>query len=299
MSRDRHLRVTRRQALASGGYGLLAGALHRALQWDGLAAGGPEPFHFVVVSDLHIVDDVCAAWLAGLFRRMGAEALPIDFCLALGDLTHDGTPDQLAQARDAFARLGVPVYPVIGNHDQNHPAGRRAYEDLFPGRINYHFEHKGWQFMGLDSTDGSRWEEPFPVGPHTLRWLDTAVPQLDRKKPTALFTHFPLGPEVWGRPTNAPELIGRFAGHNLSFAFSGHSHRLTWRWLGKLTLTTNHCCSFREPNHDGVRQKAYFLCCANVDGSITTTYVGVQPGDPRNSPPPGSVSDCPPPGQTS
>jgi 3',5'-cyclic AMP phosphodiesterase CpdA len=275
------MRLTRRQALTWGACGLIAGALPvAAYLGDGaraLAGVRREEFTFAVINDLHVMTERCGDWLRETFREVRSQPESIDFCLALGDLAHDGTPDQLRVAHDALATLEVPVYTVLGNHDHVHPAGRRTYEDLFPQRVNYHFEHKGWQFVGLDSTDGARWEEPFPIRTPTMRWLEQTLPNLDRQKPTVLFTHFPLGPDVWDQSTNAQIVLDRFRGHNLRSAFSGHSHRLTWRELGRVTLSTNRCCSFREPNHDGIKEKAYFLCRANADGSVSRRYMEVVP----------------------
>jgi 3',5'-cyclic AMP phosphodiesterase CpdA len=278
MTPPRNFLPSRRQALIGGACGLVAGAIPVALHFAGRTAVAGS-FHFAVVNDVHIIDHACADWLAGVFRQMQAGGTPVDFCLVLGDIAHNGTPDQLALARGAFNSLGAPVYPVIGNHDQNHSAGRDAYAELFPDRFNYHFEHKGWQFVGLDSTDGSRWEQPFPVGPETMQWVSSALPELDRGKPTVLFTHFPLGSDVWGRPTNAAELLGHFRGHSLSMVFSGHFHGHTSRWFEQIELATNHCCSLREPNHDSFPDKAYFLCRARPDGSVATRRVTVPPAD--------------------
>jgi 3',5'-cyclic AMP phosphodiesterase CpdA len=273
--------LTRRQALALGACGLIAGVVPAAAYLGGatnaLAGGRREEFSFAVVNDLHVMTERCGDWLREVFRQIKEQPEPVDFCLALGDLAHDGTPDQLRVARDALATLETPVYTVLGNHDHNHPAGRRTYEDLFPGCVNYHFEHKGWQFVGLDSTDGNRWEKPFPVRAPTMRWLDNALNELDRQKPTVLFTHFPLGPDVWDQSTNAQVVLDQFRGHNLRSAFCGHSHKLTWRELGRVTLSTNRCCSYREPNHDGVQGKAYFLCRANADGRVSRRFVEVLP----------------------
>ena len=46
----------------------------------------------------------------------------------------------------------------------------------------------------------------------------------------------------------------------------------TERQVGKVILTTNRCCSYAIPNHDGSKQKGYFLCRAK-DGEVTLTFV--------------------------
>jgi hypothetical protein len=160
---------------------------------------------------------------------------------------------------------------VIGNHDHLTPDDRKAYDDCFPKRNNYRFEHHGWQFLGLDTTEGrSAYGTNVPA--HTLSWLDETLPQLDKKRPTIVFTHFPMGPHVITRPGNAEQLLARFKEYNLQAVFCGHYHAFTERRLGKTTLTTDRCCSFSRQNHDGSKEKGYFLCHAK-DGTVQRTFI--------------------------
>src|SRR5262249_37515048 len=151
----------------------------------------------------------------------------------------------------------------------------QAYGEHFPDRINYHFEHGGWQFVCLDTSDGVRYTKTL-VQPATLKWLDDTLPKLDKAKPTVVLTHFPLGPDVTNRPTNADEVLKRFLGHNLRAVFSGHYHAFTEKKVGETVLTTNRCCSFRKGNHDMSKEKGYFLCQAK-DGKIERAFVEVKP----------------------
>jgi hypothetical protein len=141
---------------------------------------------------------------------------------------------------------------------------------LFPLGNNHHFEHRGWQFLGVDSTEGRQFRTT--VRAETLQWLDQTLPKLDKKKPTVLFTHFPLGPWVIYRATNADQVLARFKDVNLQAVFNGHLHLSTERRVGAVTLTTNRCCSFSRQNHDGSREKGYFLCQAR-DGKVTREFV--------------------------
>src|SRR5205807_3365837 len=94
--------------------------------------------------------------------------------------------DQLGAMRDFCKELQLPVYVVPGNHDyrgaaNRMPVDRRPYEELFPGRLNYRFEHRGWQFLALDSTEGALYKGTL-VQRDTLNWLDETLPKLDRKR---------------------------------------------------------------------------------------------------------------------
>ncbi len=262
--------LSRRQLLRYGAGSLLAAGL-----WPGaLRAGDGEagkPFHFAVINDLHYLDKRCTPWHEGVVKQIKDHKAKVEFCLLVGDLAEDGKAEQFDPVRSIYRGLGVPVHVVMGNHDWQGEKDRKAFDDLFPKAGNYSFEHGGWQFVGLDSTDGPR-ASGVAVRDETLKWLDAALPKLDKKKPLVLFTHFPLGPWVIYRATNADDLLGRFKDYNLQAVFNGHFHASTERRVRAATITTNRCCSFSRQNHDGSKEKGYFLCQAR-DGKVTREFV--------------------------
>ncbi len=286
-------RFTRREALRhlSAGTLLTLGLWPGALRAEGADAGGS--FRFLQVNDTHCLTLECGEYLTGVVRQMKTEGA--DFCLLAGDLTDKGDRRCMETVKAAFAGLNGPMYPVIGNHDHRTPTDCAAYTDAFPHRLNYRFEHAGWQFVALDTTEGQR-SEKTTVQPATLRWLDDTLPQLDKKKPTVLFTHFPLGsgtapsasaPDsltglmqnlstaivtVKYRPLNADELLERFREFNLRAAFSGHYHAFTECRRGPTVFTTDRCCALKRANHDGSKEKGYFVCDAR-DGNIQRRFV--------------------------
>lgn len=255
---------------------LSAGSLLALGLWPGAlrAEGRGGSFRFLVINDTHYLSDACGEWLAGVVRQMKQEQAA--FCLHAGDLTEFGQEKHLAGMREVFQGLGMPFYPVIGNHDYITNTDRAPYEKLFPNRINYYFEHVGWQFVGLDSSEGQRYEKS-SIQPATFAWLDDHLKKLDRKKPTAIFTHFPVGDKVTYRPTNADDLLDRFREFNLQAVFSGHFHGFTERTRGGATLTTNRCCALKRANHDRTKEKGYFVCTAR-EGRITREFVEYKPG---------------------
>lgn len=266
-------RLSRRQALQLG-----AGAMLAAGFWPGWvhAADAPagEDFTFLCVNDLHLFDKGCVPFFERMVRQMNATDPKPDFCLVLGDLGENGTPEQLGLMKDLLKTIDVKTHIVCGNHDFVKLDDRKPFEQLFPDATNYHFEHKGWQFVGLDTTQGQRGSGT-TVHADTLVWLKENLPQLDPKKPTAVFTHFPLGFLVPGRPKNADAVLEPFKDFNLQAVFCGHYHAFTERKLWKSVLTTDKCCSFRKANHDGSKEKGYFVCQAK-GGQVTRTFVEVK-----------------------
>lgn len=267
--KSRSGKITRRAALER----LSAGALLSLGLWPGTlraadsASGGS--FRFIVVNDTHYLSAECGPWLEGVVRQMKGENAA--FCLHAGDLTEEGGKDHLGAVHEVFRGLGTPMYPVIGNHDYVAQTDRAPYASAFPDRLNYHLTHEGWQFLGLDSSEGQKYQN-VTVSAETLRWLDDTLPKLDPKKPTVIFTHFPLGDGVIYRPSNAEALLNRFRDFNLQAAFSGHFHGFTEKTAGKAVLTTNRCCALKRNNHDGTQEKGYFVCAAR-EGRLTRTFV--------------------------
>ncbi len=256
-----------------------SGALLTAGLWPGALSAESSPrsgrFDFLVINDLHHVGPECTVWLDRVVAQLRSHR-SARFCLVLGDLTDLGTRASMESVRKSFSRLGLPVHFQIGNHDYAQPTDRSSYETIFPAQLNYRFRHRGWQFIGIDSTEGQKFEKT-QIQPATLAWLDAQLPRLNPRRPTVLFTHFPLGAGVNYRPLNADALLDRFRSFNLRVVFGGHYHAHTERSTPEgLVLTTNRCCALKRGNHDGSKEKGYFVCSA-LDGRITHRFVEVLP----------------------
>ena len=197
----------------------------------------------------------------------------VEFCLLAGDLVETGHRHHLGAVEDIFGALGRTVHVQIGNHDYAEDGSRAGYNAVFPNRLNYWFEHRGWQFVGFDSTEGTKYQGT-SIQPEALDWLRRTVPKLDKTKPTVAFTHFPLGWEVRYRPTNADDALDLFRGIDLRAVFSGHFHGRTERESSGALLVTNQCCALKRNNHDGSREKGYYLCTVEGD-QVTQESIAV------------------------
>lgn len=254
---------------------LSAGTLLSLGLWPGRLRGEEAPatgeFTFIAVNDLHYSVALCRPWFDNVVRQMKASAPDAEFCLLGGDLADNGTRTQVGAIQEAFKALEIPCHAVIGNHDYQPAADRSAYEQIYPKQINYSFEHRGWQVIGLDTSEGTK-SSNTTISDATLRWVDDYVPKLDRRRPTILFTHFPLGLLVPNRPLNADDLLQRFLGLNLQAVFCGHFHGFTMRPFANATVTTDRCCSRIRINHDGTPEKGWFVCKA-ARGELSRTFV--------------------------
>jgi predicted MPP superfamily phosphohydrolase len=266
--------ISRREMLRLGLGTLLSMGL-----WPGRVLGeagaNSSAFSFIAVNDLHYKEVACASWFGQVAAAMRKSAPDAEFCLISGDLSDEGRMEQLTGVQTAFRGLSIPFYAVPGNHDYTSDGDRSAYESVFAGQINYSFEHRGWQFIGLDSTEGRNFHDT-QINAKTLAWLDENLPKLDPRKPTVVFTHFPLGAGVEYRPLNADRLLERFLHFNLQAVFSGHWHGVSERKLQNAILTTDRCCARVRGNHDGSKEKGWFVCNVS-NGAISRSFVEFLP----------------------
>ena len=268
-------RITRRKFMRQSAGALLAlGLWPGRLRADDLKE--TSDFTFLVVNDLHFFDEECWPWFEHAVRAMKIAAPEAEFCLLCGDLADSGEAFQHIGIRDAFKGLGIPVYAAVGNHDYLTQTDRRSYEETFKNQINYIFEHRGWQLVGIDTTEGDGWQDT-RISSDTLTWLDQNLPKLDRRKPTILFTHFPLGVDVAMRPLNADDVLARLLEFNLGAVFCGHFHGYTERTFGNALITTDRCCARIRFNHDGSKEKGWFVCRAQTSGEVTREFIAFQP----------------------
>ena len=232
-----------------------------------------DNWRFLFVNDLHVADDDCRPWFEQAFAAMKASAPDAELVIVCGDLTDGGHEEQFQIAYELLDSIGLPVFVVPGNHDYVTDDDRSAYEKYFPGQLNYWFERNGWQFIGLDTTQGTLFEKTV-IAPETLGWLERELHQLDAGKPTIIFTHFPLGSNVCNCPLNADDLLKILESLNVKAILSGHWHSHTEESWRDAVLTTNVCCSRVSNNHDGTTAKGWLVC--EVDGEkLTRRFVEI------------------------
>ena len=269
--------LSRRRLMQTSAATLLAANL-----WPGRLFAderGSGEFSFIEINDLHYIDGECGHFFEKVVQQMKHTPGGIELALLVGDITDKGTPDAEAKQREIFNALGVPYHVVPGNHDWMTDDDRSGYDAAFAGQYNYAFDHRGWQFIGLDTTDGTHYKDT-TIGEPTFQWMDENLSKLDKSKPTVLFTHFPMAPHAPFRPKNADGVLERLKAFNLQAVFDGHFHGFTEEKINAAPVTTNKCCAYKKWNHDGTAEKGYFLVKAK-DGKLTREFVEVKfPGMP-------------------
>lgn len=239
------------------------------------------PFTFAALNDLHHSNEECNPWFESVFAQV-AQHRPA-FVLLLGDLADRGEPASFATVRRLSARIGVPCHTVPGNHDNDVEKTTALYATAFPGGLNSRFTHEGWQFIGLDTSDGNQWRDT-RVSDATLAWLDRELRSIDPRRPTVLFTHFPLASGIRTQqghvltPVNAEAVLQRLVSLNLRAVLSGHFHGMTERAWIRGPLITGACCSRVRDNHDGTPTKGWWLCQATSAGEFHRSFVPLAVG---------------------
>ncbi len=252
-----------------------AGALLAAGIWPGaLRAQQPatENFSFICVNDLHYWDAGCAPFFNRAIKLMKDSAPQSKLLIVDGDLTEHGTAAEFDGIKALLKTTGMEMKVVPGNHDWATQTDRKGYEEAWPDSLNYSMESGGWQFVFLDSTDGTK--ARVAVQAPTMQWVEQNAPRLNKNRPTVLVTHFPLGEGITNRATNADALLEHFKEINLRAVFNGHHHAFTEKSRGEIIFTTDKCCSFRANNHDRTTEKGFFVCEV-ADGKLSRRFVEV------------------------
>ncbi len=226
-------------------------------------------WRFVHLTDLHLASTRDGEWnnrfLCSMMGevmtclRADLQALQPDFLLITGDVVSTQTREAMLEARKILDPIGIPYYPMGGNHDFVLSESRawflEAFGDILPERRSYYtFAHKGLRFCVLDPW--WRWPDGSlrPVAPQlaldemdeSVKGLYWALPEEqmdwlegvlagDSATPTVVSVHYPVLPTParllhpgfrdGGSLENGPEIEALFARHpQVRAVFTGHIH---------------------------------------------------------------------------
>lgn len=237
-------------------------------------------WRFVHVTDPHLASQRDGIWNNRFLCTMMPDVMAClakdlallapDFMLLTGDIVSTQTREAMLEARDEVERLGIPYYPMGGNHDFVLDNSRAWFLEAFrphlpAPRTYYSFDHKNLHFCVLDawwmwsdgslnevseasvvqdldrSLEGARWAVP----PHILHWLEEDL-GAHRDVPTVIAVHYPVLPiplrlhrpefNNGGCLENGDLLLSCFANHpQVKAIFSGHVHLHFVERVGGLT----------------------------------------------------------------
>lgn len=187
---------------------------HLKLRLSSPGQDQPGPFSFAVLSDVQSAVDR----VQDVFARVNEEP-GLAFVWTTGDLTEQGTAEQMDRFQRELETLAIPMYGTLGNHDVfDSPT---PWHDRF-GRCNVHFRYKQVSFTAVDSASGT-------VDPLVYEWLDAWLAE-GREGTHVFATHIPILDPIGVRGggfasrNEAAKLLTLLARGRVDATFYGHIH---------------------------------------------------------------------------
>jgi len=197
--------------------------------WKNLEINNESNYKFIVVTDTHIEDGNAFGFeylTNAIILSHGAE-----FVVNLGDVTQHGSIHDIDRFIEIAEDMGVPVYPVIGNHD--------IYFNTWPvwreniGSTNYRVDSNNTTLFVLDTANAF-------FGKHQLDWLENEIKTA--KQNVFVFTHAPLfttGIKMQQvTDTRERARIISILRNRADIMFMGHSHQRAINSAGNVQYVT-------------------------------------------------------------
>jgi predicted phosphodiesterase len=168
-----------------------------------------------VVADIHISGENAR----GLERLKDAIDSEIKFVVAIGDITERGSAQEIQRFIDIANTLGVPCFPVIGNHEiyfGNWPVWKEKI-----GSTRYRIDGDGTTLFILDSANAF-------LGRDQLDWLQSELQTAQERvfvfSHANIFVEHPLDAQ---QSTDIRERarLASIMQNRVDIMFTGHVHR--------------------------------------------------------------------------
>jgi outer membrane protein assembly factor BamB len=196
--------------------------------WAG-GSGEASDFTFIQASDVHAPmpqSQTTIARITGLgeinLEPFGINVAKPEFAIVTGDLNEFGGGSGWWETyRGYWQGCQIPVYSVLGNHDNTWHANIKALRDRGLGPF-YSFESHGWHFVGLMTATP---QDPRPsVGEEQILWLKKDLEKVGANTPLVVFFHHPLGGTEFASRYDWERLVDVLHAHNTVLLMAGHSH---------------------------------------------------------------------------
>jgi predicted phosphodiesterase len=187
-------------------------------------------YSFIVISDTHIANLQGAQQFAKIENILE----PADkFIVITGDITDQGTREELQFFVNAASSLSVPCYPVMGNHDIYAERGKPWREII--GSSLYRIDAPGTTLFFLDNANAA-------LGNEQLLWLEEGLKTVEQN--VFVFAHDNLF--VRSAPPNFEQItdirerarIMSMLKNRCAAVFTGHLHQRIIREAGGVSYIT-------------------------------------------------------------
>ena len=192
-------------------------------------------YDFIVLGDIHAYEGE-AAGLESLYGWLPASGVFPELFLFAGDLSTNGSEEDLALVKSFIDGGGVPAQVTLGNHDLQFD-GYAAFSDLF-GSSTYAFFCGPDLFICLDSANGT-------LGADQMAWFEDILKE-DRAEARYcfVFTHQNLFRYAsldfsYNQPIEEIYmLMDLYESYDVDYVFMGHDHRYDYRSIGGVRYIT-------------------------------------------------------------
>jgi 3',5'-cyclic AMP phosphodiesterase CpdA len=180
-----------------------------------------------------------------------------DLVIHTGDVSHMTTDvgqrkARLAEAKQAFGKLGVELRAIPGEHDASLDRGA-AFQEAF-GPTHWAFEHRGVYFIGIDNASDPKGG----LGDEQLAWFDQEVGKVPAGARLIVFAHRPLFAlaQNWDWYTgDGEQAIAILEKHPGATVFYGHIHQANLAKTGSTTHASVRALVFPLPAPMSVPEK--------------------------------------------
>lgn len=178
-----------------------------------------KDIHFAFLTDLHFEQgNESAEQMRQIISEINGSDL--EFVIINGDLSNQGSDQELAFAFELFNELQIPWYIIPGNHEMNwSESSGKSFHSIF-GNDKFSFVKDDFLFIGVNTGPFMRMGDGH-IKNEDIQWIENTLHEHTGKK-TIFFAHYPLadGLDRWY------ELTEVLKEYDVKMAFCGHGHQL-------------------------------------------------------------------------
>jgi outer membrane protein assembly factor BamB/predicted phosphohydrolase len=183
-------------------------------------SGNDDKLRFAFLTDLHISPmDESSAQLALLVQEVNAG--DFDLVVIAGDISNQGSYEELRNAKDILDQLNVPYYILPGNHETNWSESAGLDFTMLWGDDKFLHAEGDFVLAGINTGPFMRMGDGH-VKQEDINWLrEQLETSIKHDKQLLFFAHYPLaeGLDQWYEVT---DILNTY---NTPIAFCGHGHR--------------------------------------------------------------------------
>ncbi|KAI9934847.1 hypothetical protein ASPWEDRAFT_186477 [Aspergillus wentii DTO 134E9] len=159
-----------------------------------------KPFRFCQLGDIQLGFGLDGYKNDTYRMHLAAEQVKkegFDFCIAVGDLTNDRTPEQVQSFQSVYPEFNGRVHLLPGNHDISNVATLKQFSVDYNVSDHGAFSHNGYRFIMLDSiTLMSNLTEFEPYTTQEWSWFEEQLAEAAKEKAEIIVAHHHLPFEV-------------------------------------------------------------------------------------------------------